>query len=486
MGRDTTAGRDDRQPGQDPRRRIPRTDDLLADAGLAQLARTSGTGLVKAAIAAAQEEARSGALAPEEVRDRAVALAGTAPYRPSRARRALNATGVVVHTNLGRAPLSAAARAAAAEASGYVDVEYDAATGGRGVRGQGTVSAVLEACPAAEAALIVNNGAAALSLAVTALAAGSSVLVSRGELVEIGDGFRLPDLIASTGVRIAEVGTTNRTRLTDYASALDRDPGGVGALLKIHPSNFRVEGFTAEAGVEELAELGRARGLPLVVDIGSGLLHPDPALPAEPDATTALAAGADLVTCSGDKLLGGPQAGLVLGRTDLVARLRRHPLQRAFRVDKLTLAALEATLRGPEPPVTTYRRRTPDDLRILAEDLAARVAAATPELAPSVVPAAGRIGGGGAPGVELTGWAVALPVAFAAELRAGDPLVVARAEAGRCLLDPRCLEQAELGDVAAAVAAATERLGRPSRTDVPGTPATPGSAGTPRSPGTPA
>jgi L-seryl-tRNA(Ser) seleniumtransferase len=374
-----------------------------------------------------------------------------------------------------------------------------------GIRGSGAVAAVLARVPRrSRPRSIVNNGAAALSLAVTALAgrmasgmparwparwpAGPPVpsWFPAARLVEIGDGFRLPDLIASTGVRIAEVGTTNRTRLTDYASALDRDPGGVGALLKIHPSNFRVEGFTAEAGVEELAELGRARGLPLVVDIGSGLLHPDPALPAEPDATTALAAGADLVTCSGDKLLGGPQAGLVLGRTDLVARLRRHPLQRAFRVDKLTLAALEATLRGPEPPVTTYRRRTPDDLRILAEDLAARVAAATPELAPSVVPAAGRIGGGGAPGVELTGWAVALPVAFAAELRAGDPLVVARVEAGRCLLDPRCLEQAELGDVAAAVAAATERLGRPSRTDVPGTPATPGSAGTPRSPGTPA
>ena len=269
------------------------------------------------------------------------------PPRGTTLRPLLNATGVVVHTNIGRAPLSDAAVDAIAAAAGYVDVEYDTVTGARARRGRGTLEALRAAVPAAEDALVVNNGAAALVLATTALAAGREVVVSRGEMVEIGDGFRLPDLIASTGARLREVGTTNRTRLADYAAAVGPD---TGCVLKVHPSNFRVEGFTSATSVRELATLG----VPLVVDIGSGLLDADPLLPDEPDAASALAEGATLVTASGDKLLGGPQAGLVLGEAVTVERLRRHPLARALRVDKLTLAALEATLRGPVSPVTAY------------------------------------------------------------------------------------------------------------------------------------
>jgi L-seryl-tRNA(Ser) seleniumtransferase len=289
------------------------------------------------AVRAAQASARAGDVAPDAVADLAVALL---PAGASSLTAVLNATGVVVHTNLGRAPLSAAAVEAVVAASGYVDVELDLATGERSARGAGALAALLAAVPDAERALVVNNGAAALVLATTALAAGRDVLVSRGEMVEIGDGFRLPDLIASTGARLREVGTTNRTTLADYAAVVDSN---TGCVLKVHPSNFRVEGFTSSVGVEELAGLG----VPVVVDVGSGLLQPARELPEEPDVRTALRAGAAAVTCSGDKLLGGPQAGLVLGRADTVDQLRRHPLYRALRCDKLTLAALEATLRGP-------------------------------------------------------------------------------------------------------------------------------------------
>jgi L-seryl-tRNA(Ser) seleniumtransferase len=287
-----------------------------------------------------------------------------------------------------------------------------------------------EAVPDAEDVLAVNNGAAALVLATTALAAGREVVVSRGEMVEIGDGFRLPDLILSTGARIREVGTTNRTHLRDYADAVGPD---TGCVLKVHPSNFRVEGFTSEVGTAELAGLGA----PLVVDIGSGLLAPHPLLPDEPDARTALRAGADLVTASGDKLLGGPQAGLLLGRGEVVERLRRHPLARALRVDKLTLAAFEATLRGPQTPTWRALTADPDGLRTRCEALAcALLAAGVPA---EVVASDGAVGGGGAPGLGLSGWAVALPESYAPRLRAGRPCVVGRVERGRCLLDLRCI-----------------------------------------------
>ena len=406
----------------DPRRRVPRTDVALADPRLVAAAQRLGPAVVKAAVGAAQARARSGEIAPEEV---VAAAAASLPARATTLRPVLNATGVVLHTNLGRAPLSAAAVQALEVAAGTVDVEYDVADGSRARRGRGTLAALRAAVPDAEDVLVVNNGAAALVLATTALAAGREVVVSRGEMVEIGDGFRLPDLIASTGARLREVGTTNRTHLRDYADAVGPD---TGCVLKVHPSNFRVEGFTSSVGVAELAGLG----VPVVADTGSGLLGPHPLLPDEPDAASALRAGAAVVTASGDKLLGGPQAGLLLGRGDVVERLRRHPLARALRVDKLTLAALEATLRGPVTPTWSALLADPERLRERCEAVATQVGG-------TVVPSEGAVGGGGAPGQALPGWAVALPAAYAPALRAADPCVVGRVERDRCLLDLRCI-----------------------------------------------
>jgi len=407
----------------DSRRRVPRTDAVLADPRLAEAAQRLGRTIVKAVVAAAQERARSGELPAEEVADAAVA---SLPARAASLRPVINATGVLLHTNLGRAPLSAAAREAMLAAAGCTDVEYDLATGRRDRRGRGALAALAEACPAAEAAHVVNNNAAAMVLAATALAQAREIVISRGEMVEIGDGFRLPGLLASTGARLREVGTTNRTTAADYAEALGPDTGFV---LKVHPSNFRIEGFTAQAPVRELAALG----VPVVVDIGSGLLAPEPLLPEEPDAATILAEGADLVTASGDKLLGGPQAGLLLGRAELVERLRRHPLARALRVGKLTLAALEASLRGPETPTAQALHADVRSLRqraeLLAKELTERDALAVESIA--------RVGGGGAPGVDLPSAAVSLPESFAEPLRRAG--IVGRIESGRLLLDLRTI-----------------------------------------------
>ncbi|MDO5698503.1 MAG: L-seryl-tRNA(Sec) selenium transferase [Dermatophilus congolensis] len=438
--------------GDDPRRRIPRTDALLADAEIATIAARVGAERAKNVIREAQQRARDGHFAPEDVRKAVMTGLVRVDTQDGSFTPVINATGVVVHTNIGRAPLSPAAVEALVTASGYVDVELDLATGERGRRGAAVLDALLAEVPEAESALVVNNGAAALVLATTALAVGREVVVSRGEMVEIGDGFRLPELIASTGVRLREVGTTNRTHLADYRDAVG---DSTGCILKVHPSNFRVEGFTSEVGVEALTHLG----VPVVCDIGSGLLRHDPALPDEPDAATMLARGASVVTASGDKLLGGPQAGIVLGRADIVERMRRHPLARALRVDKLTLAALEATLTGPKPPVTVSRHLTADDLlprtQALAEHLGAEVVPrsrhlAADELPPrteafaerlgvEVVPSTGRVGGGGAPGVDLPGWAVSLPEEVAPRLRTGTPAVLARTERGRTLVDLRCV-----------------------------------------------
>src|SRR5690606_27907322 len=274
-------------------------------------------------------------------------------------RPVLNATGVLLHTNLGRAPLTDAAVRALTAAAGTTDVELDLSTGRRGRRGRAALAALAAAVPAAGAVHVVNNNAAALVLAATALAAGKEIVISRGELVEIGDGFRLPDLLISTGARLREVGTTNRTNVRDYTDAIGP---GTGFVLKVHPSNFRIEGFTSTPGIAELAVICQEAGVPLVADAGSGLLRPEPLLPDEPDAETWLRQGADLVTASGDKLLGGPQCGLLLGRADLVERLRRHPMARALRVDKLTLAALEATLTVRETPVAAALHANPERL----------------------------------------------------------------------------------------------------------------------------
>src|SRR5699024_6690912 len=287
----------------------------LGDPRLAEAVSTLGHEFVKSTVTAAQQRARHGEIPPESVADVAAASAGSTASSP---RPVLNATGVLIHTNLGRAPLSQAARDAVGAVSGNTDVEFDLTTGSRSRRGSGVLAALRDAVPTATDAHLVNNNAAALLLCALALATDKEIVISRGELVEIGDGFRIPELLAATGARLREVGTTNRTGLGDYAKAIGPDTGFV---LKVHPSNFRIDGFTSTVGVSELAGLG----VPVVFDIGSGLLHPHPRLPDEPDATTALRDGASVVTASGDKLLGGPQAGLLLGDGELIRLLRGHP-----------------------------------------------------------------------------------------------------------------------------------------------------------------
>lgn len=426
----------------DPRRGVPRTDVVLADPRLVAAAARLGRPVVKAAVATALERRRRGEIPADEV-------AGTAarmlPGSAGGLRPVVNATGVLVHTNLGRAPLSATAVEAVAAAAGFTDVEFDLAAGGRAPRGRTVLAALLSVVPAAEAALAVNNNAAALMLAASALAAGREIVISRGELVEIGDGFRIPELLEATGARLREVGTTNRTTVADYAQAIGPE---TGMVLKVHPSNFVIRGFTSAASVRELAGLGT----PLVVDIGSGLLQPDPVVPDEPDAQTALRDDADLVTGSGDKLLGGPQAGLILGKREYVERLRRHPVARALRVDKLRLAALEATVRGPRTP--TY-----EALHSQVELLRARAAALVDELAGRgvdavVVDSEATVGGGGAPGMVLPSAAVSLPAGYAEMLRWGDPPVVGRVERGRCLLDLRTVSPEQDATMRNAVLAA--------------------------------
>ncbi len=429
----------------DPRRRIPRTDTVLVDPRLRRAVTTLGPHAVIDAVHAAQQAARAGQITADQVLEAAVAAL---PGRLSSLRPVINATGVVVHTNLGRAPLSLAARDALLAAAGSTDVEFDLAAGTRSTRrGQPAMAALRRLLSDASDVHVVNNNAAALVLVATALARGREVLISRGELVEIGDGFRIPDLLAATGARLREVGSTNRTHLGDYAEALGPD---TALILKVHPSNFTVSGFTASVPVEALAALGP----PVVYDLGSGLLAPDPLLPDEPDASTALRSGASLVTASGDKLLGGPQAGLIAGRSELVHVVRRHPVARAFRVDKLTLAALEATLRGPAPPVVQALHAEPAELRTRAE----QIAAALPEADARVVPSEGVVGGGGAPDVRLPGWAVSLPETYARALRLADPAVVGRLEHQRLLLDLRTVAPGEEPDLLAAVRCASRLL----------------------------
>jgi L-seryl-tRNA(Ser) seleniumtransferase len=435
----------------DTRRLVPRTDLLLSDPRLIEAARRLGRSLVKAAISRAQQRVRDGEIdaEPGAVADAAVA---ELPRYAASFTPVINATGVLVHTNLGRAPLSAAAMEAVLVAASTCDLEFDLGTGARGRRGTGALDALAAAIPAAEAVAVVNNNAAALVLAATALAAGKEIVVSRGELIEIGDRFRLPDLLASTGARLREVGTTNRTTVADYAAAIGPQ---TGFLLKVHPSNYRIEGFTATADVTSLAELG----LPVVFDIGSGLLLPHPLLPDEPSADAALRAGAALVTASGDKLLGGPQAGLLAGRAELIRTLTRHPLARALRVDKLTLAALEATLLGPPPPVAESLTVRATTLFHLAE----RHAELLREhgIDASAVPSRAAVGGGGAPGVELPSAAISLPERYAVPLRAGTPVrsgahpaVIGRVEAGRLLLDLRSVLPDDQASLIAAILAA--------------------------------
>jgi L-seryl-tRNA(Ser) seleniumtransferase len=427
--------------GADPRRQVPRTDAVLADPRLVSAGVRLGRDIVRQAVAQALDAVRRGEASAGAAADLAVAAL---PDAATTMRSVINATGVVLHTNLGRAPLSPAAVDALLLVAGYVDVEYDVGTGQRARRGRGALTALADALPEAEAVRVVKNGAAALVLAATALASGKNIVVSRGELIEIGDGFRLPDLLVSTGACLVEVGTTNRTSLADYEAAVGPDTGFV---LKVHPSNFVVSGFTSSVTVEALEALN----VPVVVDIGSGLLHADVLMPDEPDAASVLRAGADLVIASGDKLLGGPQAGLLAGRDELIETLRRHPLARALRVDKLTLAALEATLRGPATLTHQAIHADADTLHERCVAMAAELSSAG--VAADVVPSNGVVGGGGAPGLVLPGWAVAVAPDFAGSLRGGDPCVVGRIEDGRCLIDLRCVPADRDVDVVKAVLA---------------------------------
>ncbi|GLZ42856.1 L-seryl-tRNA(Sec) selenium transferase [Actinokineospora sp. NBRC 105648] len=410
----------------DPRRVVPRTDAVLAE--LADEVQQYGRSAVKAEVVVALQRVRDGKIAAERVVDEVRAALDTGP------RAVLNATGVVVHTNLGRAPLSDAAKDAVLAAAGTTDVEFDLATGARRRRGENALAALRSAVPDAGDVHVVNNNAAALLLCALAMAADREIVISRGELVEIGDGFRIPDLLCASGARLREVGTTNRTSVRDYADAVGPD---TGFILRVHPSNYRVTGFGGTPRVDELIGLG----VPVVVDIGSGLLTPHPLLPDEPDATTVLRAGATLVTASADKLLGGPQAGLLFGEAALVERLRRHPAARALRVDKLTLAALAATVRGPRPPVRTALEAGQHELLERAQIMAKTLAAQGVDA--QAVSSTAVVGGGGAPGVELPSAAVSLPERYAVALRTGRVPVVGRVERGRCLLDLRTVAAAD-------------------------------------------
>jgi L-seryl-tRNA(Ser) seleniumtransferase len=362
--------------------------------------------------------------------------------------RVLNATGVILHTNLGRAPLPATAlQHAVAVSGGYSNLEFDEHSGTRGSR-QVHAARILSRLTGAEAALVVNNNAAAVLLVLAALAPGRDVLVSRGELIEIGDGFRIPEVLARSGARLVEVGTTNRTRAGDYERSAGPD---TALILRVHQSNFRVVGFAERPSLQEVAAVAKRCGLPLVEDLGSGALLD---VGDEPTAADALAAGADLVCFSGDKLLGGPQAGIVVGRRELVERLRHHPLHRALRIDKLSLAALEATLLLYLEP-DRARHEIPV-LRMLQEDaglIRARAERLAEKVGGEVEETVGRVGGGALPRAQLPTDSCAVEERLAASLRQHEPPVIGVVRDGRLLLDCRTLDDAEAEEVAAAVLA---------------------------------
>jgi L-seryl-tRNA(Ser) seleniumtransferase len=450
--------------GPEARRRLPSVDALLRSEPGRRASATFGRSLIKHAVSNTVDEVRGeierGAEPPDddEILARAIAAASVAANGLV---RVINATGVILHTGLGRAPLpDRAATAAAHAARGYVDLEVDRRTGNRGRRTART-ERLLTALTGAEAALVVNNNAAALLLALAALARGKQVLVSRGELIEIGGEFRIPDILAASGARLVEVGTTNRTRISDYRGALGER---TALVLKVHPSNYRVVGFTAAPSVKDLAALSRRTNVPLLYDLGSGLLDPVGSMPDEPSAVDALDDGVDLVAFSGDKLLGGPQAGIVLGRSDLIEQLRRHPIARAVRVDKLQAAALDAVLalhargeRGMLPtwrmlrePVAEVRRRAERLARALDGDLSGA----------HVLASQAAVGGGSVPGYALPSFGVEVrapePEAMASRLRTGSPSVFCRVTDRGVLLDVRTVAEDELPDLVRAVRYALE------------------------------
>ena len=422
-------------------RRIPQVDAVLRL--VAPVVDHWGPALARRFVQEEIERDRDGARRGREPDDTAgVAARVTARANEldrRRIRRVINATGVVLHTNLGRAPLSPRAVEAAREAAGYATLEFDLDSGDRGSRAP-VAATILAALTGAESALIVNNNAGALLLALAALGRGREVIVSRGELIEIGGEFRLPEIMEASGAILREVGTTNRTHSKDYRKAIgDR----TALVLKVHPSNFRVVGFAKEPAFEEVLAIAHEADVPLLYDVGSGLLEPDQRMPAEPDASSAIAAGADLVCFSGDKLLGGPQAGILAGRAPLIEACRRNPIARAVRADKMTLAAMESTAiahaRGgtDELPAVAAIAMDPDELRIRA----GRVVALLPAGAAAIEPGESVSGGGSLPGYALPTALIAIahprPDDLAAALRRADPPVIVRVEKGRVVLDLR-------------------------------------------------
>ncbi len=449
----------------DARRRLPSVDAVLRSAPGQRAAASLGRPLLKRELGRTIAEVRAQISVGDEVPtgDEILArAAGRAAVISAGLTPVINATGVVLHTNLGRAPLAdAAARAIARVAGRYGDLEVDRESGARGKRAT-RAEAMLAALTGAEDVLVVNNCAAALLLALASLAKGKQVLVSRGELIEIGGEFRIPAIMAASGAKLVEVGATNRTRIGDYRGAVTPR---LGAILKVHPSNYRVVGFTASPAAKDLAALAQKHGAAFIYDVGSGLLDRERGLPAdEPTVRDALEQGADLVTCSGDKLLGGPQAGIVVGKADLVDTLRKHPIARAVRVDKLQVAALEATLRlhlvGERAaiPVNRMLHEPPDAVakraRRVAESIGGDLEGA------HIVRTESVVGGGSMPGFTMPSWAVRMsvpdPPAFAARLRADPIPVFCRIDDGAALLDCRTVADDEVHDLARAVLYALE------------------------------
>jgi L-seryl-tRNA(Ser) seleniumtransferase len=449
----------------DVRRKIPSVDTLLRSDPARRASAHLGRPLVKRALEDVLDEVRTLAAAGEAPPPDEILLA-RALGRASRAANGtvpvINATGVILHTNLGRAPLPRRAARAAADAAGtYTDLEIDRESGRRSRRGR-HLEALLTAITGAEAAIAVNNCAAGLLLALAALARGKQVVVSRGELIEIGGEFRIPDILAASGAKLVEVGTTNRTRIGDYRAAITER---TGMILKVHPSNYRVVGFTASPGTADLASLSRTRGIPFLYDVGSGLLHHGHGHPdGEPSVSDALAGGADLVTFSADKLLGGPQAGIVVGRREVVDRLTRHPIARAVRLGRMPLVALEQVLAivvaGHEGEIPVFRmlRESADSIRIRAQRLSETIGG---ELEGArVVRCESAVGGGSMPGETFPSWGVRVRVpraaAFASRLRTGTPAVVCRVQDDAVLLDCRTVADEEVRHLARAVQYALE------------------------------
>jgi L-seryl-tRNA(Ser) seleniumtransferase len=450
-------------------RELPSVDELMAQAEVAALVSEHGRAIVLRAarqtLAELRREISAGAASNADVVARVRSAVGAA-LEPS-LRRVINATGVVLHTNLGRAPLSNdAATAIAATSTRYTNLEYDVEAGKRGRRDVHT-SAALAELAGAEAVIVVNNNAAAIFLVLHALAKGGEVIVSRGELIEIGDGFRIPDIMNESGALLREVGTTNRTHVRDYESALNER---TRLILRVHPSNFRISGFTGRPTLEELVAVGEKAGVPVYEDLGSGCLADLSGTGvAEPVVRSSCAAGVAVATYSSDKLLGGPQAGIIAGRADVVEKIRRDPMFRVLRVDKLTIAALEATarayLRGAidEIPALRMIRATADAMRVRSEIFCARAVDALPgEVRLSVVPGYSVVGGGSTPDQQIESFVVALEGGgisvneMESRLRAAAVPVIARIEEGKLILDLRTVRADEESELLDALVSATD------------------------------